>query len=115
MATNRVSRGRKSQELAADYLRELFPEVRAVAASLKGRDLLGTPGFSIEMKATEKFSPTQDLKQARSNTDLETEYPVAIYRPRGYGPERIGRWVVLMDFDQFRELVREIQHGREEQ
>lgn len=114
MATNRVSRGRKSQELAADYLSCLFPDVRAVAASLPGADLLNTPGFSFELKATEKFSPTAALKQAREAANVETEYPVAIYRPRGYGPEKIGKWVVMMDFDMFRGLVKEILNGREE-
>ncbi len=114
MATGRVSRGRKSQELAADYLSHLFPDVRAVAASLPGPDLLNTPGFSFEMKATERFSPTTALKQAREACEIEKEYPVAIYRPRGYGPEKIGKWVVMMDFDMFRGLVAEILNGREE-
>lgn len=104
MATGRVSRGRKSQELAAEFLKELFPDIRAVAASLPGKDLLNTPGFSFEMKATEKFSPTAALKQAREAAGPH-EYPVAIYRPRGYGPEKIGKWVVMMDFEQFRVLI----------
>lgn len=111
MATGRVSRGRKSQDLAAEFLRPLFPMIRAVAASLKGKDLLETPGWSFEMKATEKFSPTAALKQAREAA-ADGEIPVAIYRPRGYGPEKIDKWVVMMDFDQFRELLREIVDGR---
>lgn len=98
--------------MAAQYLSELFPDARAVAASLPGKDILNTPGWSIEMKATKDFAPTSALKQARETANLEVEYPVAIYRPRGYGPEKIGQWVVLMDFDQFRDLVREVLDGR---
>lgn len=105
MATARVRRGRDSQVLAAEYLRELFPNARSVAASLPGKDILETPGFSIEMKATKEFSPTSALKQAREAA-ADSEFPVAIYRPRGYGPEKIGQWVVMMDFDKFRELIK---------
>lgn len=107
MASSRVRRGRKSQDIAADYWRDIFPDVRPVAASLKGKDLLETPGFSFEMKATEKFSPTSALKQARE-TAQEGEYPAAIYRPRGYGPEKVALWVVMMDQSQYRSMVREL-------
>lgn len=110
MATARVRRGRKSQDIAADYWRDIFPDVEPVAASLKGKDLLKTPGFSFEIKATKDWTPTGALKQARETVEKSglNEYPVGIYRPRGYGPEKVAQWVVFMDHSQFRMLTQEL-------
>lgn len=92
-----MSRGRKSQELAAEYLRDIYPDAEAVAASLPGKDIKNTPGVSIEMKATSQADLTGALRQARANATGD-ELPIAIYRPRGMGPEKIGDWLVAMPF-----------------
>jgi hypothetical protein len=107
MATGRVTRGRKSQDFAADFWREDFPDIRPVAASLPGEDLLETPGIWFEVKATRELNPTKALKQARTGCP-EGEYPVVIARPTGYGEAKVDKWVAMMDHDEFRRLIREL-------
>ena len=107
MPTSRVSRGRKSQDIAATFLHPVFPEARGIAASLKGRDILETPGFSIEMKATKEFSPTAFLRQAAKSANGDV--PFAIYRPRGYGPEKVDQWVAMTTLGTMREIIERIQ------
>jgi hypothetical protein len=98
VANARVTRGRKAQRLAAELLqRTLFPAARSVEASLPGKDILGTPGLSIEMKATSQADLTGALRQASRNADTG-DVPVVVYRPLGYGPERINDWLVAFRF-----------------
>lgn len=103
MATHRVSRGRKSQQIAAEYLQDIFPNAEGIAASLSGRDILNTEDWAFEMKATKDFKPTEFLRQAEKNG--ESGWPIAIYRPRGYGPEKAGLWVSMMSFDTLKRLI----------
>jgi hypothetical protein len=53
------------------------------------------PGWAPEVKATASESFTTMLKQARANAN--GYYPFVVYRPQGYGPERIGEWLVVFD------------------
>jgi hypothetical protein len=98
-----VSRGRKSQQIAAEYLQDIFPEAVGIAASLQGRDILNTEDWAFEMKATKDFKPTEFLRQAEKNGD--GDWSVALYRPRGYGPEKAGLWVGMMSFDTLKALI----------
>lgn len=107
MATHRVSRGRKSQEIAAEYLKPVFPDARGIAASLKGRDILETPGYAIEVKATKDFNPTTFMKQAVANSN--GDWPFSIYRPRGYGPAKVDLWVAMTTLCEMRNLIDRIQ------
>lgn len=110
MTDHRVSRGRKTQELAAEYLRDVYPNAEAVAASLPGKDIKNTLGVSIEVKATSQADITGALRQAKANA-RPGELPLVIYRPRGYGPERIGEWVVSMPFAAAIELLFAYEYG----
>lgn len=97
MVSARVARGRKTQELAAEYLRDIYPNAEAVSASLPGKDIKNTPGVSIEIKATSQADITGALRQAVRNSEGD-EIALVVYRPKGYGPERIDEWVVAMPF-----------------
>ena len=105
MATSRVRRGRKSQDYAAAYLNRVFPDAVSIAASLSGKDILNTPGWSFEVKGRREFLPTQWSKQMTKNK-LPDEYSACIMRPDGYGEAKVGEWLVFMTFEEFRELVR---------
>ncbi len=112
MPTPRVSRGRKTQELVAEYFRKRgWPDARSSPASIPGRDILYMPGLAPEVKASndKNFSMTGSLKQARANAG--DDLPFVIYRPRGFGPEKIGDWVVLIDLDWFVTLLRRDDNG----
>lgn len=103
MATHRVSRGRKSQEYAADYLKPLFPDAAPIAASLPGKDVLNTPGFSFEVKGRRDFKPTEWSRQAGKYGD--EEFHACIMRPDGYGEAKVGQWLVFMTFEEYRDLL----------
>lgn len=105
MANSRVQRGRKTQEIAAEYLKPIFPDARSNPASLSGKDILETPGWAFEVKARRSFNPTEWSKQASKNSGRD--FPAAIMRPDGYGPEKVGQWLVFMTLEDFRELLDE--------
>lgn len=107
MANSRVQRGRASQQIAAEFLHPVFPLARGIAASLPGRDILETPGYAIEVKATKDFSPTAFMKQATKNS--KGDWPFSIYRPRGYGPEKVELWVAMTTLGEMRGLIARIQ------
>lgn len=107
MTTHRVSRGRKSQEIAAEFLHPVFPNARGIAASLKGRDILETPGWAIEVKATKDFNPTAFMKQAIANSG--DDWAFSIYRPKGYGEAKVAEWIALTTLGEMRGLIDHIQ------
>lgn len=109
MANARVRRGRKTQELLKDWFREHgWKGAESRAASLPGMDLYGMPGWAPEVKATASESYTGMLKQARANAK-NGEYPFVIYRPQGYGPERIGEWLVVFDLATATKIMQQIE------
>lgn len=103
MATHRVSRGRKSQEYAATYIKTIFPDAESLAASLPGKDIKNTPGWSFEVKGRRDFKPTEWSRQASKYGT--NEFHACIMRPDGYGEARVGEWLVFMTFEEFRDLV----------
>jgi hypothetical protein len=106
MATPRVQRGRKTEDLAAEYYRlHGWEGAESVAASLSGKDITGRPGWSDEVKATKGNVLPAALRQATKNAE-PGETPVVIWRPQGYGPERIDEWVVAFRFKDAVELMR---------
>lgn len=108
MANARVRRGRKTQEILRDWFREHgWTGAESRAASLAGTDLYGMPGWAPEVKATAQQSFTGMLKQARANADGQV--PFVIYRPQGYGPERIREWLVVFDLETATNLMRQIE------
>lgn len=110
MANARVSRGRQTQELAAAYFRQrLHSGAKSRPASLPGTDIYDLPGLAPEVKATAGQDFTGALRQARANANGDV--PFVIYRPGGYGPERIDQWVVAFDFATAVELLRKAGYG----
>lgn len=107
MATARVSRGRASQQIAAEFLWPVFPEAEGIAASLPGRDILKTPGWAIEVKATREFNPTAFMKQAMANCG--DDWAFSIYRPKGYGEAKVSEWIALTTLGEMRHLIARIQ------
>jgi hypothetical protein len=100
MATARVSRGRQTEQLVADYVRRIWPNAQRVAASLPGADILNTPPFAFEVKARRAFNPKEWLKQAKKNAK-PGHAPVVIMRPDGMGEASIGEWPIFMAFEDY--------------
>ena len=98
MANARVSRGRRTQEMVAEWFRNHgWHQAKSRPASLPGVDIYDMPGLAPEVKATAGQDFTGALRQARANAD--GDIPFVIYRPKGYGPEKIGQWLVVFDLE----------------
>ena len=94
MANSRVQRGRQTQAMVAEWLRSHgYPDAEPVPAFLSGKDIIGTPGLSIEVKATSDVPILGGVRQAVQNADLG-DLPLVVWRPNGYGPNRIDEWIV---------------------
>jgi len=105
---SRVSRGRKTQVFAAEYLKPVFPEAESLAASLPGKDIKNTEGWACEVKARREFKPTEWAKQM-AERDRDDEWSICIMRPDGYGPERVAKWLTFMLFEDMRALIGYVQ------
>jgi hypothetical protein len=107
VATRKVrhERALKTQALLANLLRERgYPHAESVGSGRPGRDVLNTPGISVEVKATAGTPTVEALKQAeRAAAD---DVPMVVYRPPGFGPEKILDWPVTMRLSVVLELLR---------
>ena len=59
---------------------------------------------AIEVKATANVSLPAWLRQAKKNA-APGDLPVAIYRPNGFGPERINDWAAVITLGDLIELL----------
>lgn len=103
MTDSRVRRGRKSEEVAASYLRSLYPKANAVAASHAGRDILDTPGFAPEVKARRAFEPIKAMQQAERNAGKDI--PMVVLRMDGQGEESVADWLCIFRFKHAKQLM----------
>ena len=109
MANSRVTRGRQTQRIIADWFRvHGYPNAKTIEAFLPGADITGVDGFSIEVKATSKGDLLAALRQA-DNNKIECQTPVVIWRPNGYGETRTGEWVVALRLADFTQLIERTQ------
>ncbi|WP_123788269.1 hypothetical protein [Phytoactinopolyspora halophila] len=108
MATSRVRRGRKTQELLAEWFNNRgWFQARSRPASLPGMDIEGMPGWAPEVKATRDGSLTAAVRQAVKNAENDT--PFVVWRPDGYGPEKIDQWLVVLPLGVFTPMMRELE------
>lgn len=110
MSTARIARGRRTQRVLAAYLAAHgWPHATSKGAFEGGRDIEGMPGLSVECKATSDGSLTGALRQAEAYA--AGDLPLVVWRPNGYGEERIGDWVVAMRLDVATRLLRDAGYG----
>lgn len=103
MTNGRVARGRASQGIIADFMRAVWPNALSKAAFLPGVDIENTPGWRVEVKGTRDGTLTSAMKQAELHAGDGT--PIVIWRPDGYGKERVGEWLVVMRLKDFRDVI----------
>lgn len=104
MTTPRVTRGRQTEQLLAEYLQHWFPDAERIAAGLPGHDLKKVGRLAFEIKATSKDPLLPALRQVRKRA-LPNETPLVVWRPNGYGPEKINQWVAATDLDTMVDLL----------
>jgi hypothetical protein len=106
---SRKHRGMATQKLAADWFREHgWPFATSTGAGRCGVDIENMAGLSPEVKATPGDN-SGALSQAHRNRG--EGLPFVVWRPNGYGPERIEDWPVLVRLDDFTELLRQAGYG----
>lgn len=105
MTNCRKARGAKTQALLAARWRErgLFPYATDAGAGRQGSDVLNTPGFAIEVKATTTQSLQAGLRQAEAGG---RGIPALIWRHNGQGEAQMDEWTVTLRLRDFEELVR---------
>lgn len=103
---SRKGRARETERLVAEFLHPVFPYAERVPASLPGRDVLHTPGVTIEVKARRDLNLPAWLKQAGARA-TEEEIPVLVIRPDGFGEARIGEWAAVVTLETLLRLLAE--------
>jgi hypothetical protein len=104
---SRKTRGMKTQALiAADLCEEnIYPFATDAGPGRPGKDVLGTPGVSIEVKARADFNPVASLRQATSNAE-DGETPIVVVRMNGQGPAHIDEWVAFTTWKEMKEFIK---------
>jgi hypothetical protein len=62
------------------------------------------PNLSVEVKTGGSDVLLGALRQAEKNSG--SKYPLVVWRPNGYGPEKIDRWVVVMSASEAMEILK---------
>ena len=106
MSQHRKHRGMESQRVVAEYLRQWWPYAEPAGAGRSGTDVLGLIGIDVEVKARRDLDLTGTLRQ-QMNRAKEGVIPVAVIRPDGYGPSRIGEWPAVMPLSILARLLKE--------
>jgi hypothetical protein len=96
----RTDRGRETEFLLAEYLKSLYPDACATNKSAPGMDVANCGVLDIEAKATAALPLLSALSQVHRRVD-SNQIPVVIWRPNGYGKERIREWVVATRLSTF--------------
>ena len=108
-------KGKHGEQEVAQLLRGLFPEVRTKraggeSASVdRGRDLLGTPGYCVQVKRMHRPAPLAALEEALAAAAVG-EIPVAFVKQSRHGgdqwnPGVRGQWVVVLRADDLLALM----------
>lgn len=94
MATARQRRGRRTNVVVADWLREHgWPDAEPTYGSEPGRDVQKIQGHSIEIKARANLDLRAWLKQADSYADGDRA--CVVIRLNGQGEQSVGEYLVI--------------------
>lgn len=99
MNKSRRKRGRRTEIVIAEYLAKYWEDISVVPSALGGSDILGVPGFDVEVKARAQFQPLAALKQQDARKG--TQKGLIIMRLNGQG-EDAGEYIAIM---RLKELV----------
>jgi hypothetical protein len=107
--SSRKARGRESERLVAEYLRQWWPYAEPVGAGRPGSDITGIVGLDIEVKARRSLDLPGTLRQ-QADRHRDGVIPIAIIRPDGSGPARIAEWAAVTPLATIVALLREGGH-----
>ena len=105
----RKHRGMATQRLVAEWFQERgWPFAYSKGSGESGIDIMNMPDLSPEVKA-QPGDTTGALRQAVKNRG--DGLPFVVWRPNGYGPERIEEWPVIFTLADATELLRQAGYG----
>ena len=105
--SSRKQRGYDSQRIVANYFKENgWPFAEPVGAGRAGSDVTGIVGVDVEVKARRNLDITGTLRQ-QAERAVEGVLPLAVLRPDGFGPARIGEWPCMVPLSVMVQLLRE--------
>lgn len=99
--TNSRDKGKRGEREVADFLKEHGFDARRgqqFCGANGDADVVGLPGYHIEVKRTERFDLYGAMEQSRSDA-REGETPVVFHRRNRRG------WVVVMDAEDFMRII----------
>jgi hypothetical protein len=106
----RRERGRATEYLVARRMAEDgWPYAEPTGSGTPGRDIKGTPGLAIEVKARADFSPAAFMRQAARNAG--EDLALVVIRPVGGGEMNLDDWPAMLRFGDLRRLLREAGYG----
>lgn len=109
MGKSQREKGKRGEREVALKLRDHGYEARRgqqYCGAAGDADVIGLPGIHIEVKRTEAFRLYDALAQAFSDA-RQDEIPVVFHRKSDH------KWVVVMDADDWIELYKEAEVGRD--
>jgi hypothetical protein len=83
----------------------MFPGCTDAGAGRPGKDLLNTPGLTVEVKAKGEVSLVAMLRKAKRDGELG-DMPAVIWRHNGQGEKTIDQWTLTLFVRDFEELWR---------
>jgi hypothetical protein len=109
---NRSARGSEAQTWTAEYLAAHgFPGALPVGAGRPGRDVTGTPGLAVEVKAREDWDTRLNVWLAQAVKRAGDDLPLLVSRPSGYGREKLAIWPVTFRLVDAVTLLRDAGYG----
>lgn len=112
MATvaSRKQRGAQTERMVARaWEGDGWPHAEVVRGP--GRDLTGTPGVAVEIKARREWRPLEWMRQAQANAG--DDIPIVVARPDGAGETTVDDWPAIVPHGVLRRLLREAGYGSE--
>lgn len=99
--SDRKARGRATERLVAERVREIWPYAYATAPSAPGPDLNETPGAVVEIKARRGLKLPEWMRQAAAHAHNSALLPLLVLRLDGQGPASVDDFPVVMRLADF--------------
>ena len=111
MSQHRKHRGYRSQRVVAErFAANGFPHAEPVGAGRAGTDIVGLVGIDVEVKARRGLNITELMTQLNERAQ-DGVLGIGIIRPDGMGEATVGKWPVVMCFDDAIALLRAAGYG----
>lgn len=106
MSQSRRRRGRSTELILAEYLKQWWPYAEATSAAAPGTDIKGVIGVDWEVKARTGFPVKEAMKQTEKR-HKDGVIAVHVLRQNGQGEAEIHNWPAVVSLSVLIELLKE--------